>query len=250
MTSHALAVAGPLTAQCAQAVSQSPSWLQVIQASGAIATTIGVLIALYVTVIRDPREASEEHKHHVAKLETLYRAATERFGAQARKLVPSCARTPMLGDSWWAVRIDNASHKMTTILGVDVTAVDAKGVEVPAGCRQVDHIMPVDPAVDRSIRAALSESLQSAPGRPLSGSIAQAIRDAVAVHFVHEWPHSVPPNQHAVMCYTTTDPTYKLSVTVEYEDEAGFQWRRTDSGQPRRTNEPNDINPLAAWESW
>jgi hypothetical protein len=46
------------------------------------------------------------------------------------------------------------------------------------------------------------------------------------------------------MCYTTTDPSYKLRVTIDYEDEVGFQWRRTDAGQPRRTNEV-DIDPVA-----
>jgi hypothetical protein len=36
------------------------------------------------------------------------------------------------------------------------------------------------------------------------------------------------------MAYATTDPKYKLRLTIEYEDEAGYQWRRTDSGQPER----------------
>lgn len=97
--------------------------------------------------------------------------------------------------------------------------------------------MPVDPAADRSIRAALSESLESALDRPITRAIKQAIRDAVAVHLVDEWPRHLPPNQHAVMCYSTTDPSFKLRVTIDYEDEAGFQWRRTDARQPRRTDE-------------
>jgi hypothetical protein len=52
----------------------APLWLQVIQAAGGIATTIGVLIALYIALIRDPREASAEHKHHVAQMEALRNA--------------------------------------------------------------------------------------------------------------------------------------------------------------------------------
>jgi hypothetical protein len=237
MANHPLILLGQMTTQCAaQAASQSPLWLQTVQATGAVATTVGVLIALYVTVIRDPRESSKEHKHHVAQMEALHRARTERFGAQARKLVPSCARTPMLGDSWWAVRIDNAGSRLITILGVDVSAIDADGLEVPAGCARAIHTEPVEPGVDRSIRAALSASLEPALERPLTGAVRQAIRDAVAVHFVHAWPRFLPPNQHAVMCYTTCDPTYELRVTIDYEDEAGFQWRRTDGGRPRRTD--------------
>jgi hypothetical protein len=70
MTDHPLVLVGPMTVQCAsQAASQSPLWLQVIQATGAIATTVGVLIALYIAVIRDPREASEERRHHVAQMD-------------------------------------------------------------------------------------------------------------------------------------------------------------------------------------
>ena len=161
MINHALVLAGPMTAPCAsQAASQSPQWLQVLQATGAMATTVGVLIALYLVVIRDPREASEEHRHHVAKMGVLQRVKTERVGAQARKLVPSFARRPMLGDSWWTVRIDNGSNAVTTILAVDVTAIDANGVEVPDGCRQANNTVPVDQVFGRSIRAALSESLE------------------------------------------------------------------------------------------
>jgi hypothetical protein len=216
----------------------TPLWLQVIQAAGGIATTIGVLIALYIALIRDPREASAEHQHHVAQMQALRHAKAERFGAQARKLVPSCVRTPMLGDSWWAVRLDNASNKVTTLLEVSVKAIDTNGVEVPDGCWQVDQ------AFDRSIRSALSESLETALDRHLTGAIQQAIRDAVAVHFVNGWPRTLAPNHHAVMCYTTTDPSYKLRVTIDYEDEVGFQWRRTDAGLPRRTNEV-DIDSVA-----
>jgi len=185
----------------------------------------------------------------MAQMNTLRRIKSARFGAQARKLVPSCARTPMLGDSWWAVRIDNASNKVTTILGVDVTAIDTNGVEVPEGCLPVGHAKPLDPAVDRSIRDALSESLEPALDRPLGGAIRQAIRDAVAVHFVTAWPRNLPPNHHAVMSYTTTDPNYKLRITIDYEDEVGFQWRRTDTSQPKRTDEASDIGP-ATTELW
>jgi hypothetical protein len=209
----------------------TPLWLQIIQAAGGIATTIGVLIALYIALIRDPREASAEHKQHAAQIAAFRNARAERFGAQARKLVPSCIRTPMLGDVWWAVRIDNASNKVTTILGVDVTAIDKNGAEVPDGCLQVDQ------AFDKSIRAALAESLDTALDRHLNAAIKQAIRDAVAVHFVNGWPRTIAPNHHAVMCYTTTDPRHKLRVTIDYEDEAGFQWRRTDTSQPRRTDQ-------------
>ena len=59
----------------------------------------------------------------------------------------------------------------------------------------------------------------------------------MAVHLVKEWPRTLPPYQHAVMAYTTTDPNYQLRITIEYEDEAGLQWRRTDTSLPTRVDE-------------
>ena len=40
------------------------------------------------------------------------------------------------------------------------------------------------------------------------------------------------------MAYTTTNPNYGLRITIHYEDEVGFQWRRTDTSQPIRVDEP------------
>ena len=212
-------------------VNQVSVWFQEIQATSAIATTVGVLIALYVAVIREPRKAAAERRNHKARLEALERAARERIAAQARKVVPSSVRTPMFGDSWWTVRIDNLSNAVARILNVDVAAVDANGIEVPGGCTQANNTLPVDQAFDRSVLAALSGSLRN---RRLPQSVEQALRDALVGHFVTDWRGTLPPSQHSVMAYTTTSPDYTLRVTVDYEDEAGYQWRRIDSRQPRR----------------
>jgi hypothetical protein len=221
---HPLEFIGQAAVQCAsQAPTAAPLWLQVIQAAGGLATTVGVLIALYIAVIRDPREASEEHRHHVAQMAALQRAKADRAGAHARKVVPSCARAPILGDSWWIVRMDNESVASTTIVAVDVTAVDSKGIEVPNGC------LPADNA-----RSALAESLGSQLQRPLAGTLEQTVQSAVTLHFVKEWPRTLPPLRHAVMTYTAADPSYRLRITVDYKDDEGFQWRRTESRQPRR----------------
>jgi hypothetical protein len=201
--------------------------LQEAQAIAAVATTIGVLIALYVAVIREPRKAAEERRHHEERMDKIHSAYSERVAAQARKVVPSCVRTPMFGDSWWTVRIDNTSTAVATLLAVDVEALDANGIEVPGGCVQANNTMPVDQAFDRSILAGMSGFRRS----PLSK---QALRDALFGHFATEWQRTVPPYQHTVMAYTTTDPVYTLRVTIDYEDEAGYQWRRTDTGQPIR----------------
>ena len=223
-------------------------WLQEIQAIGAVATTIGVLIALYIAVIRDPRKASVEHRHHLERMNALHRVHMDRIEAQARKVVPSCGRIPVFGDSWWTVRIDNASNTMTTILAVDVKTLDTNGFEVVDGCRPANRTVPFDQAFDRAVRAVHPESLRDRPqnigARPHPGSdlvpvLKQTIRDTLAGHLVKRWPRVLSPNQYAVMAYTTTDPSYELRTTIDYEDEAGHQWRRTDTSPPtRRDQEP------------
>jgi hypothetical protein len=147
---------------------------------------------------------------------------------------------------WWTVRIDNASNTMTTILAVDVTALDTNGFEVLGGCRQASSTVPFDQPFDRAVRAVQFESLRDGshqpgdrhhPGSDLVPVLKQAIRDTLAGHLVKRWPCMLSPNQYAVMAYTTTDPSYELRITIDYEDEDGYQWRRTETSQPTRTDQ-------------
>ncbi len=252
MTDDTSLLVGHITAQGASSgADRLALWLQGTQAIAAVATTIGVLIALYVAVIREPRKAAEERRRHKAQMDALRRAVEKRAAAQARKVVPSCVRSPMFGDLWWTVRIDNTSKAVTTILSVNVAAMDANGIEVPDGCQQANNASSLDQAFDRSTLAALSGSLDggfrdSPSGEqtfagvsqrrsgPRRRAFRQALRDAVVGQFTMEWPDALPPSQHAVMAYTTTMPDHTLRVTIEYEDEAGFQWRRVDTGRPER----------------
>jgi hypothetical protein len=50
----------------------------------------------------------------------------------------------------------------------------------------------------------------------------------------HRWQCTLPPDQATVMAYTTTEPDYTLRATIEYEDETGYQWRRTNTSHPKR----------------
>lgn len=211
MINHTLVLADPVTVRCvSQVIGQPPQWLQVIQAVAAIATTVGVLLAVCVAVIRDPRNATRQHRHHVERMNAL-----DHF---------------KFGESWWTVKIDNAGNAVTTILAVDVTALDANGFEIPHGCGQAHTTMAFDQAFDRTLRTAHSESSNA----PLP-AVRQAMRDALAGHLVQEWPRILPPSQYAVMAYTTTDPSYEPRITVDFED--GYQWRRTDIRQPGRLGE-------------
>ena len=119
MIFHALASASGITAQCAPPVAgQSPTWLPVIQATGSIATAVGVLIALYIAVIRDPRSARSlrgapascgADGGHPARQGRALRSASTETGAdvcqnadargfvvdrQSRQLRPCCSDRP------------------------------------------------------------------------------------------------------------------------------------------------------------
>ena len=51
-------------------------------------------------------------------------------------------------------------------------------------------------------------------------------------------PRGLPSVTHRRSKYlNSTDPTCKLRITIDYEDEVGYQWRRTDTSQPRRTDD-------------
>lgn len=158
----------------------------------------------------------------------------------------------MFGNAWWTVKVENVSNAVATILAVDVAAVDANGDVVPNGCQQSNNTMPTDQAFEKAIRGALSGSLQGGfqqsgygallqqhgaanqLANHLAPTVKQVMQEAMIGHFVTEWHRTLGPNQSALMAYTTKDPKFKLHITVDYEDEAGYQWRRTDSSQPIR----------------
>ena len=87
------------------------------------------------------------------------------------------------------------------------------------------------------MRAAISDMSRGGFEHQLVPAFKQAICDTMVGRFVKEWPRTLAPNQHAMMAYTTDDPNYKLRITIDYEDGAGYQWRRTDTSQPRRAEE-------------
>jgi hypothetical protein len=60
------------------------------------------------------------------------------------------------------------------------------------------------------------------------------LRNALIGHLATEWQRTLPPNHHTVMAYTTTKPEYTLRVTIDFEVEAGYQWRRADISPPKR----------------
>jgi hypothetical protein len=52
---------------------------------------------------------------------------------------------------------------------------------------------------------------------------------------------TLTPGQFAVMAFQTTDSNARLRVVLEFEDEAGYRWRRPDDGQPVQIEETQKL---------
>jgi class 3 adenylate cyclase len=88
VANHDLLSVARISAQgTSDVVNQTSIWLQEIQAISAVATTVGVLLALHVAAIREPRKAAAESRRHKAQMDALRRAHRKRVTAQARKVI-------------------------------------------------------------------------------------------------------------------------------------------------------------------
>jgi hypothetical protein len=83
-------------------------------------------------------------------------------------------------------------------------------------------------------RSLVGGSEETQQGTRLPPALKQVLRNALIGHLATEWQRTLPPNHHTVMAYTTTKPEYTLRVTIDFEDEAGYQWRRADISPPKR----------------
>jgi hypothetical protein len=263
-----------------------PAWLQI---TTSISTTVGVLIALYVAVWREPRKARrerydrenqaiEDRNRYNDQMATLQRAEDDRIKAQARKIVPSINRADMFGENLWTARVNNLSNGAASLLDVRVVALDATGEGVPEGCRQANNELEIGQGIERMIteglRGAVSGAMHSDPmqalnqmmgmvggGMPgvrrvgsnlgnltsqqmdryvtqrLGPDFGNKLREAMAGELATEWTKTLTPNQQSVMAFKAASADYRLQITIEFEDEAGYRWERSDTSQPRRITE-------------
>lgn len=253
-------------------MSQVPVWLEIVTS---VSTTVGVLTALYVAVWREPRKAradrmeraeqtAEDRRRYNAEMAALQRAEDDRIAAQARKVVPAVYRADLFGENIWTVRINNTSSGIVSNLAVRVVAVDQDGAEVPNGCAQANNQISVGKSMERIVSEALGGALSGAMrSNPMMGMFGQAgmstgqinsliaqrlgpevserMREGMLGQLVSEWTATLTPGQFAVMAFKTAHSSYSLRVAIEYEDEAGYRWRRTDSSQPQRVHDDSPV---------
>lgn len=256
-------------------MNQIPVWLQI---TTSVATTLGVLAALYVAIWREPRkarrdredrdkQAAEDRRRYDDQMAALQRAEDDRITAQARKIVPTIFPADLFGENMWTVKVSNTSNGVVTNLNVVVTAVDADGNEIPDGCRQANDRMGTGDAFRRLISDALGGAVSGAIGaNPFAGlmgggmggfqpgglsgnqlsnminqrlgpEVSERFRDAMLGQLVREWMTTLTPGQFAVMAFRTTRNDARLRVVLDFEDEAGYRWRRPDNDQPVRISD-------------
>jgi hypothetical protein len=75
----------------------------------------------------------------------------------------------------------------------------------------------------------------------LGPEVSERLREAMLGQLVSEWITTLTPGQFSVMVFATTVPNARLRVVLEFEDEAGYRWRRPDDGQPVRIEETQKL---------
>ena len=249
-----------------------------MQISAATATTLGALGVLAALTTfwwqwrkaRDDRsqrdeQFAEDRRRYDAQMAALQRAEDDRIIAQARKIVPATFPAEMFGPNLWTVKVSNTSNGVVTNLDVSVTAVDAGGNEIPNGCRQANDQVSIGDAFRRLISDALSgavtgalsttpmaafggraggmnaDQLRSVIDGRLGAGVSERFRDAMLGQLAREWMPTLTPGQFAVMAFQTADSNARLRVVLEFEDEAGYRWRRPDDGQPVQIEETQKL---------
>ncbi|MFT4044896.1 MAG: hypothetical protein QM673_17175 [Gordonia sp. (in: high G+C Gram-positive bacteria)] len=218
---------------------QLPDWLAY---SVAVSTTVGVLVALFVAfwnVSKNRRERQELR------------------AAQARKVVPAATHSEILGPRMWVLAVLNQSDAMVRRLEVEVTGHDADGREVEnaaelandkadisgafsklTGLGPIAGMVSQGPVSPQSMAEQLARMwdrgqipgyMVAAQSRP---NPKDEIRKALGAYFISEWPTALTPHGETSMLMQAAETVRKLTVTITFEDEAGYQWRRTDDGMP------------------
>jgi hypothetical protein len=149
-------------------------------------------------------------------------------------------RTPVavLGPHIWAVTVVNHSTSLAVGLQVSVDAVDSEGNELPDGARRSTQAIA-------DVFAKLRTGPWPVEHHPLTdpGGVLPAGRpvflinrtDIVAAHNALEFPRWLRPNQHASALYSLESNAFPR-VRIQFEDEAGKLWSRTNDAEPERVS--------------
>jgi hypothetical protein len=173
---------------------------------------------------------------HYTSLSTL----TKRFARATPTRQVTTYRMPvaLLGRQIWAVTVMNHSTALATGLTVSVDAVDSEGNELPDACRRSRQSIT-------DVFAKLRTGPWPEERRPLidPGVVSPAPgpsfltnrMDILAAHTALDFPRWLRPNQHASALYQL-EGNASPRVHIQFEDEAGESWSRTNDAEPQRVS--------------
>lgn len=164
---------------------------------------------------------------------------------QARKVMSYRSSVSILGQGVWRVQIFNHSLGPITELGADVSAVDANGSPVD-GVQRSKDVISMDEVFSRIIGDGLAGGfgrlIGQGPARMLGNTVAAqarpAFNDALVGHVADGFPSGLAPNGSAVVLYVLPPATTPV-VRIEFNDETGARWTRTNDHEPERLTDPH-----------
>jgi hypothetical protein len=174
---------------------------------------------------------------------TSLRPLIQRHESEASARQIATYRTPvtLLGPQVWAVTVTNHSTALAIGLTVSVDAVDPEGNDLPDGAErsrqpitEVFARLRTDPWPDAH-RPPIDPPQATPAGQKVFPTTPM---DVVAAHTALGFPRWLRPNQRASALYAVK-PNASLRVHIQFEDEAGEVWSRTNDAEPERGSSPS-----------
>lgn len=194
-----------------------------------------------------PRYIGRGDAHFESRLQTAITAdltyanlstLTREFDSAAAAREVTIHRTPvaLLGPQFWAVTVVNHGASLAVGLRVSVDAVDSEGNGLTEGARRSSQaISDVIPKLKVGPWPDHRRPLSDPPGalRSRRPTFLMSRMDIVAAHNAPDFPRWLRPNQHASALYSL-EPEASPRVRIQFEDEAGNLWSRTNNSEPER----------------
>lgn len=167
-------------------------------------------------------------------------ALTEEFESAAAARQVTIYRTPvaLLGPQFWSVTVVNHSTSLAVGLKVSVDAVDSEGNDLPDGARRsTQAIADVFAKLKIGPWPAQHHPVTDPSGvLPAGRPVFRISRmDIVAAHNALDFPRWLRPSQHASALYLLESDA-SPRVRIQFEDEAGKLWSRTNDTEPERVS--------------
>ncbi|SPM31560.1 hypothetical protein MTAB308_5079, partial [Mycobacterium terramassiliense] len=172
--------------------------------------------------------------------DTNLSALTECFERAASARQVAIYRTPvaLLGPQTWAVTVVNHGTSLAVDLQVSVKAVDSEGNDLSTGVRRSNQAIADVFAKLRSGRWPDEHHPLIDPAgvlRTRRPAFLISRMDLLAAHSALDFPRWLRPNQHASALYSL-EPNASLCVCIQFEDEAGEVWSKTNDAEPERVS--------------